>query len=534
MKTAIDMLLRDAARPQRKGLRLAAMLATLGSIAGIGLVAISGWFITAAAAAGIAGMIAAQAFNYLIPSAAIRLLAITRTGARYGERLLGHQAALRTLARLRGSLFACIVKADVADPARSSADGSARLIHDVDALEEHLVRAPTAIGALAGIAAALIAMALASPPAAALGLSAMLAAMAVARPLARRAAEAQHAVDRHVADLRRRLVAQAAAAADIAAYGLSGVMARAAGSEARKGDVARARLARLETLTTMIAALAATASVLAVLLLSREGLPTTMLAILAALPAGELLAGLLRAQGQAARTRGSRERLASLAEIPPVSAEPLAPTAAPSLAFTLDGLKVELAAGQRLAITGPSGCGKTRLLEAIAGWRDDPASLRTIALKLDGADVHPGKASARRRFFALAPQDALLIAGTVADNLRLARPGLRNADLWQALEIACLADDLRAMPEGLDAWAGDGGSRLSGGQRKRLSIARALLADRPWLFLDEPSEGLDADTEARLRTNLDIWLGASRRGLLMITHRPALLSLAPCRRAMAG
>ncbi|MDZ7893889.1 MAG: ATP-binding cassette domain-containing protein [Sphingobium sp.] len=110
--------------------------------------------------------------------------------------------------------------------------------------------------------------------------------------------------------------------------------------------------------------------------------------------------------------------------------------------------------------------------------------------------------------------------------LRIARPGLDDTMLWSALETACLAETVRAMPQGLDTWIGDSGTRLSGGERKRLSIARALLADRPWLLLDEPSEGLDMATEARLCQRLALWLDAHDAGLLLVTHRPAMLALA--------
>ncbi|WP_404710496.1 ATP-binding cassette domain-containing protein [Sphingomonas sp. MMS24-J13] len=119
-----------------------------------------------------------------------------------------------------------------------------------------------------------------------------------------------------------------------------------------------------------------------------------------------------------------------------------------------------------------------------------------------------------------------MIAGTIADNLRLARSGLSGAALWNALATSCLADEVRAMPHGLMTWIGDGGTRLSGGQRKRLSIARALLAGRPWLLLDEPSEGLDVATEQQLKSNLDAWLDRTQSGLIVVTHRPAMLALA--------
>jgi ATP-binding cassette subfamily C protein CydC len=95
----------------------------------------------------------------------------------------------------------------------------------------------------------------------------------------------------------------------------------------------------------------------------------------------------------------------------------------------------------------------------------------------------------------------------------------------EALSLACVDDAVAALPGGLDCWLGDDGARLSGGQRKRLSLARALLAGRPWLLLDEPSEGLDAPTEARLAANLDTWLERTGTGLILVSHRSAMLGL---------
>jgi ATP-binding cassette subfamily C protein CydC len=123
-------------------------------------------------------------------------------------------------------------------------------------------------------------------------------------------------------------------------------------------------------------------------------------------------------------------------------------------------------------------------------------------------------------------QEPGLIAGSVADNLRMARPGITEADMWQALDTACASDFVRGLPERLYQWLGESGARLSGGQQRRIALARALLAKRPWLVLDEPSEGLDAETEARLIDRLDRWLADSNTGLILISHRPMMAALA--------
>jgi ATP-binding cassette subfamily C protein CydC len=134
--------------------------------------------------------------------------------------------------------------------------------------------------------------------------------------------------------------------------------------------------------------------------------------------------------------------------------------------------------------------------------------------------------TAIRAQIALAPQEPMLIAGTVADNLRLARPGIDARAMEQALRTAKLWDRIARMPQGLDSVLGEDGGMLSGGERKRLALARTLLTGRPWLLLDEPTEGIDAATEAALVAALGSWLDATGTGLLIASRRPAPLALA--------
>jgi ATP-binding cassette subfamily C protein CydC len=149
--------------------------------------------------------------------------------------------------------------------------------------------------------------------------------------------------------------------------------------------------------------------------------------------------------------------------------------------------------------------------------------LRDVArgrVLLDGTDITDVDLAQRRACFAYAPQDAALLAGTVRDNLRLGAPDAPDTLLWTALRDAALDERVRALPNGLDAWIGEDGARLSGGERRRLSLARTLLRPAPWLLLDEPTEGLDPATEARVMHRLAIRLAASGQGALIISHRP--------------
>jgi ATP-binding cassette subfamily C protein CydC len=133
-----------------------------------------------------------------------------------------------------------------------------------------------------------------------------------------------------------------------------------------------------------------------------------------------------------------------------------------------------------------------------------------------------------RAAFAHAPQDAAMIAGTVRANLALADAQPDDA-IWEALADAALEARVRALPQGLDTWIGENGERLSGGERRRLSLARALLRDAPWLLLDEPTEGLDAATEALVVERLDARLKRTGQGLILVSHRPAPRALCDLR-----
>lgn len=521
----VERLLAEAIAPERRAFRIAGLLAAAATIAAVLLLGLSGWFITGAALAGLGGVLAAQGFNYLVPSAMIRLLAIVRTTARYGERLYGHRAALMALATIRARVFDRILAArDVR--AVSAGDTVSRLVQDIGALEDSLVRKPALPAALAGAIIGLVLASLASAWAS-LALLTLLAGLVVGAHLATPRLLAVAATDMAaaLARLKASMVEHAAASPEILAYGLAPAIAQSLAIETTELDRARRRFARGEAIIDAGLVLSGGLAMGATLAISHADLPLTVLAVLAAAGAIESLSGYVRGVSRGALVAAALSRLEDMAGQPamPARQETACSPIARTIALDRDGLHLRLEAGERLGIAGRSGSGKTSLLETLAGIR--PAD-QHCGIRLDGQPLAALRPKAVRAAFALAPQDAQLLSGTVRDNLRVARAGLGDEQLWAALEVACFAVDVRAMPNGLDQWVGDGGARLSGGQRKRLSIARAVLAARPWLLLDEPSEGLDMVTEARLARRLDTWLRETGTGLVVVSHRTALLALA--------
>ena len=527
--TAFLRLLRHETRRQRGKLIRASALAAGTAAATVLLLGLSGWFLAAAGAAGLAGPIAARGFNYMLPSAAIRLLAIVRTGARYGERLASHDAAFAILARIRPAIYRAITAAPVAKALSLTAgEATARLVQDVDAVEMAVARRSARAGAVAAILGG-AALALLARPVAALALVVLIGLMlAVAFRILARLDAPGRAVQQLQGELRALLAIQLAAAPELRCY----AMADAAQARIGQLDSALAEARRQQAMVAgradaIAAGMAGIAAMLVFVLALPAGAPLAALAALAAATTVDGLAPLLRDRAARSATRAAESRLASLFAEPHTvsvtsSAEPFAATLA------LPNMATLAPRGTRIAILGPSGTGKTTFVETLIGLRDLPLG----DIRLGSHRVDALSPALRRATFGWAPQDAQLLAGTVRDNLRLADPDAEEAALWQALDDACLAAKVRALPHGLDSWIGEDGVRLSGGERRRLSLARAYLAPAPWLLLDEPTEALDAQTEAQVVARLLARLERTGQGLVVVTHRPALLAVCTVRHAV--
>lgn len=184
------------------------------------------------------------------------------------------------------------------------------------------------------------------------------------------------------------------------------------------------------------------------------------------------------------------------------------------------GIDLHIPARKTVVLIGKSGGGKTTLLDVLLGLRRVDGG----AVLLDGVPFEEFDVESFRRRLAVVQQDSSFFHDTIANNLRLAAPDATDAEIWQALEDADAATWVRATPDGLETVLGDQAARISGGQRQRLAIARALLRDPEILILDEPTSALDNDSETAI-CNMLMTL-AGRMTILIVTHRPAMLDVA--------
>ncbi len=521
--SALQRMLAAERRRQRGRLLVAGGAAAIAAAASVGLLGLSGWFIAAAALAGTAGAGAAIAFNVLLPSACIRLLAILRTGFRYAERLSGHDAALRALARIRPALFRALAASPPAQAmAMSAGDATARMVQDVNEVEMRFVRGSSIWGAWgAGIAGTCLLL-VAGGAATAAVLLVLAGLLAATRLLARRLVADGRAIPRANGLLKQDFAALIAAAPELRAYGLEDW---AAERIARQGETLISAQQKVTgsagQFEWLLAGATGLAAMLTLVAARNAPLPVAALAALGAMMLIEGSAAYVRSLPQRGRLREAEARLDTMLE--PVLPAPLAPAQEMKLppAIEIVELGALLTPGTLAGIVGPSGCGKTTLIESLLRLRD----VAPGRIKLGDIDICKLDPAVARRCFAVAAQDAALLAGTVRENLLLAQPDSSEAEIWHALHDAALDDRIRGLPQGLDTWLGDNGARLSGGERRRLVLARAYLRTAPWLLLDEPTEGLDARTEAVVVRRLQARLTMRRQGALLVSHRPAPLSI---------
>lgn len=508
-------------------------IACLAALLGVALLALAGQGVAEGVTAGTlfaGGTAAAAAFLWLRPVVLLRPI------TRYLDRLATHAATFRALADTRVWFFRRLSERLPAGLGlRRAGDLLGRLVADVDALDGLYLRAlvPGA-AALAVVVAVAVVLGAVSPPLALLVALPLALALLLPPLLAPGAARAGQAVAEAQGALRSAVVdpltgiedtlaanAEGRAAARVAEAG--GTLARAQRRLVRRGAWGGAA----GSLLTQAALVGALGYGLAV---GEGGAAAAVIGLFLAVAAAEALGAMPRAGAALAAAAAGARRLFEAADAPPPVTDPASPPAAlpkghairvsglsfawaPDRPQVFDGLDLEVPEGARIALLGPSGAGKSTLAALLLKL----AAPQEGRITLGGVDIATLPADEVRARIACLTQDARLFDDTIEANLRLAAPEADEAALWRALEAAGIAELVRALPEGLATRCGEGGVRFSGGQARRLALARALLSPAPVLILDEPAAGLDAETERAFLATLDT--ATAGRSVILIVHR---------------
>lgn len=496
------------------------LLAMAATLSGIALLGLSGWFITATALAGLS-VATALAFDVFAPSAGIRLLTLSRTAARYGERLATHDATLGVLAALRERLFRGwserpAARALLMHPAKLMF----RLTQDVDALESIYLRVVVPMAAVVCAALAVsVAFGLMHPLLGiATGVFLIFAGLGVPLLAVPAAARMGHRRTHALELLRARTIDLVSGQTDLAMAGRLGAQRDAMAQADHMLADADMALNRIDSWMTFgfgaVSALLWSGVLLVVAVLVERadiGAPVAALAVLIALGAMEPFAALRRGALDLGRTLLAARRVRSL--VVPSAAKPPINVPPDSLAVVCDDVAVTyphtthpalsrlnliIRHGERVVLIGPSGSGKSTLMALMSG----------------DLDVSTGHAARIRG--TLFTQRTELFQDSLRDNVRLANPAADDATVLLAIEAAGLSSYLQALPNGLDTRLGEGGLGLSGGEARRLALARLLLNDAPMWLLDEPTEGLDGGTARDVLHRLVA--SAGERTLIIATH----------------
>ncbi|MBY7955414.1 cysteine/glutathione ABC transporter ATP-binding protein/permease CydC [Vibrio fluvialis] len=516
------------------GLTLGMLLAFVTLCASIGLLTLSGWFLSAAAVAGLT--IARETFNYMLPGAFVRGFAMGRTAGRWGERVVSHNATFKLLTDLRIFFFE---KLAPMIPGRVSnlrdADLLNRLVADIDAMDHVYLRliSPVTVGVL-GIAA-LTTLLCWFDMALGLTLGSVLLVLLLVWPVMfyklgkRNGAE----LTQHKAEMRVATLDWLQGYSELTIFG----------AESRYRDAiyaAQEKLLANQKVNASFTGLASALLLLAngwtlvlMLWLAADGVngqapdPMIALVVFATMASVELLMPIAGAFQHLGQTLTSARRLNEIILSEPDVKFPSEETrhsgqfdiTFENLTFNYSGgeqpalkdVSLTIPAGNKVAIVGQTGSGKSTLIQLLCRYWDAQQG----DIRIAGTRLQEWKESDLRAAISVVSQRVDILNGSLRDNLIMAKPTANDSELSEMLERVGLGKLLEA--PGLDAWLGDGGRQLSGGEKRRIGIARALLHDGPILLLDEPTEGLDKQTEQQIMALFKSHF--ENKTVIFITHR---------------
>ncbi|MFA0381766.1 cysteine/glutathione ABC transporter ATP-binding protein/permease CydC [Vibrio sp. 10N.222.54.B12] len=516
------------------GLSLGMLLAFATLSASIGLLTLSGWFISASAVAGLT--IARETFNYMLPGGGVRGLAMSRTAGRWGERVVSHNATFKLLTDLRIFFFK---KLAPLIPGRISnlrdADLLNRLVADVDAMDHVYLRlvSPVTVGVFGIFFLTLFLMWFDSSLGLILG--SILLIMLLVWPILfyklgkRNGGE----LTQNKADLRVTTLDWIEGYSELTLFGAEERYRNAILETQRKLMANQFVNANLTGMASAALMLFNGLTLVLMLWLAADGVggnapdPFIALMAFATMASFELLMPIAGAFQHLGQTLSSARRLNEVILSEPevqFAEEKLDINKPLDITFSnvtfnypdsersvLNAVDLTIPATNKVAIVGQTGSGKSTLIQLLTRYWDPKKGYISIA----GIELTQWNESQLRESISVVSQRVDILNGTLRDNLLIARPKATDDHLANILKDVGLEKLLEN--NALDSWLGDGGRQLSGGEKRRIGIARAILHDAPILLLDEPTEGLDKQTEQSIMTLFEKHFEG--KTVIFITHR---------------
>ena len=533
-------------KPYKRWLVGGLVLALLTSLASISLLTLAGWFITSSAIAGIlAPDGVAIAFNFMQPAAEIRALAIIRTFGRYAERVVTHEATFRVMADCRCWFFAKLIPLV---PGKLAMQRSSELLNgitqDVDALDALYLRlfSPLLIAVMGG---GVVVIFIASYSVQiSLLVFIMLLITVVLIPWIFNCIGRQGAANivEQTAGFKVGQLEILQGIADLCAFNAYTCYKNQIITVSEKmleTETENNRLSALSSsITLFLSQITVLISIIIGSILFQQGhISGAILAMLSfcVLVVFELVTPLAPSIQLLAKTQTAIKRIRRVVDLKPVIIEPDEPHSIPgrfdlninNLSFRyseksdwiLKQIDLNIPQGSKIAIVGNSGAGKTTLLQLLMRFYDPQQG----GIEYAGINYKRFTSDQLMTQIAVLSQRSQLFSATVKENLLIARPTASESEINQAINLAGLNKFIKRLPEGIDTWVGENGAKVSAGEGRRIALARVYLKDAPVLLLDEPTEGLDRETENEVLDALEHIV--KEKTLILVTHREVGLRL---------